>query len=418
MKAPLKSMVLVIGVIVGMVAVPGSFAETQPEPSSSSVSAEKGPELPDRLWDSIRGGDRAAIVWCDWEAVGDLPFIQRALEAEDEEPLKKIPMLGSVLRSVKVVEPVVGHIADVWCEMGAVDGGNGDSTWMKTPFEPEQIRVRLEAEDWYQSEDESTVYIQPFDRVKDHWIFELMEERKGKPDFDADEWMRDWATSSKWHIHIGDEGWINVSREARSLRSAMYLWAPDLEKFDPEDFGFPFADLVTGERTELCMMAVDVPGNEEKENVSHSELLDAEIRVLEAQLRELKDADELSILVSTGDVLLTVTETDGGIALDLEAALPTGEMGELSTQVLETTLAILRLAVLWVGPELSRDLGSTVFHDAGDSVVASAVISRASLYDAIDRLVEHDDQVRELKARIKELRELRAAEEAAAEDGS
>jgi hypothetical protein len=373
--------------------------------SASGGFGDTGPELPYELWRAIVRGDRMAIVWCDWDAVGDLPMIRRALESEDDAPLNKIPMIGSTLRAVKVAEPIVGEISEVWCEMEKVDGGRRDAAWMKTGLEEAQIRSRLEAAGWHVGDRDRSIFTQPFDPVRDRWVFSSIEASEAHPEFDLAEFLSQ-AADGKWHIHVGEEGWIHVAPHVVSLKRASFLYSPDVEAQKAEGLGFPFSALLAEQKPDLCMMAIDVPGNDGEEGQApESNSVDEEIRVLESQLRKLRDQDEAEILVRTGDMLLSATETDGGVALDLEAAMPSGESGELSIQVLQGTLMLLRLVIFWVGAELSRDLEATVFRDTGESIVASVVVSRASLFEAVDRLVAHDEQMRALTERIETLRE-------------
>jgi hypothetical protein len=378
--------------------------------------AEQGPELPSALWAAITHQRPMAMVWCDWGAVENLPFIRLALEAEDPDLVEDLPMLGSALRAVMIAAPIVGGVEDVWCGMSSVDGRGGDSAWMKTELDPDQLRARLESAGWRCLQEDGRRYSQPLDQGFKDWLLKQLDAERADPDVDLEQAEAN-AYSVKWQIVVGDGGWIHVAPSGYHVESADDLFSPDLEDFGPGMLTFPFGDLISDDRA-LCRMAIDVPGNEAEEEraLEEAEALDVRIRLLERQLRVLEDQDESGVLRGTGDMLLTVTETDGGIALDLDVAMPSGVTGELSAQVVEAGIGVIRLMFFWVGPELSRDLGSAVIHDAGEGVKATAVVNRSSIYNAIERFLEHGVEVVRLKEQIEDLRKQQRREEESASD--
>jgi len=124
---------------------------------------------------------------------------------------------------------------------------------------------------------------------------------------------------------------------------------------------------------------------------------------VEERLRVLGQQPEARAEGMFADFVAAVTETDGGLALWIEARCTDPDQADMTGALYSAFLSAIRVMVFHASRSLWWELGGARIDVQGDSVLLEARASSASLLEALDTEVERRAEMEELYQRLREL---------------
>lgn len=209
-------------------------------------------------------------------------------------------------------------------------------------------------------------------------------------------------------LHLLGAGWVFMSPE---LGGAAGELPTGMVEVDELELGFPF-DQVLAAEDRLLVMGVDVPHNDGPFGVPPSpestadEPEDEELSEADRIRRRIQELDSATGRLYAGemaDFLVALSESDGGLILEVTARRPGGGGAAANARFLRMVLLATRFAVAPIHRQLDRELGDARIEVEGEDVVASVTVSGATLVDTVATYAARQRELRDLRRRLTEL---------------
>jgi len=363
------------------------------------------PVLPSAMWESLRGKGCSTMVRLDWQAVIDLPPVAAVLDSGRPESLRGVPVAGLVVKIAARV-PLLrsGHVTEVWIQDGGLVDGAAKAVWAKTDLPASAIQDRLRAARWWSVPEDTGWLAEPLSEHDRQWIERCRRrDPSGKAVENATRMLLRW----RWRARPLDGGWMLLSRGPLKLSVSDGLTdlnhAPDLGRAGH----FPWKGLLEPMDGVLAAAALDNAKNDVAAGTAGVDgsgpAARGEETRIRAKIRQLEGESVRGLERQVGDVLIRVTEVDGGLAADMEARMPQGAGPGLCTErVARMAVQMGVIATMLDAPELSREIAGPAIRVENDRVEGALVVSMATLMDATNTAIQRRTDLARLYRKLRE----------------
>jgi len=377
--------------------VPPGFTAEEEEPSL--------PRLPADLWSTIENRSAGTMIRVDWQAVRSFPPAAIFLETGDPTLMKGIPILqffGHLVKEVPILDSDLPE--EAWFEGGDLLKGDPQRVWVRTNASADDLRVRLLAAGWWEPAGHEGVYCAPLKKRDAEVLKKLQQEPESKRRMTPEAFARRFSRGY-WRVGLGEDGWMAVVPPYRSLDRMAELRRPGKKEYG-STVQFPWTELVEPLDGQMAVAALENRDNdkapEEPSDVENGE--QGSIASIKRELARLDRAETWRLAGEIGDMAAHLSETDGGLVIDVTARLPGGRgPGQSTGTILQLAVGFAYLGLTMVSPPLGREIAQASIEEEGDHCQATVTLSLASLMDAAQSYVRQKRRVAVLQRRLREL---------------
>jgi hypothetical protein len=182
----------------------------------------------------------------------------------------------------------------------------------------------------------------------------------------------------------------------------------DTDTLEP---GFPFSEILTPSSSVVIAMAIDVPHNDRPIEQPWDRFADSargaedesEEQQVRRRLRQLQTMPERTLAGQLADFAILVSESDGGLVLDVRARRAGGGGEEQTARFLEMLVLATRFYLGPMSPQLDRELGEVLIQVWSGEVRARLAVSGATLLDTLEAHAARSREISVLRRRLAEL---------------
>jgi len=368
--------------------------------SATIVAAGEAPapDVESALVASLVESPPNIVARYDWQAARSLPALRALLEARP--PVEEILLVGSAVQAVRRLPIDESAVLDLWVESSRLDGAAADTVVARSRLTTAQLHAELERLGWVALETAHSVYRREVPPEDVERMREMCRDAED-PAAALERWKARLAAMQD-HVVVFQGGWILLARSSRSIpwgRVLTILSAGEDEASD-EAVPDPWSGLLEVGSPTVCAVAVDLPAAEDE---GEPGVDPGDRRSLVKRQRALSKQVEWRALEGVGDVLLTATEIDGGLVLRAEARPPCASGVGRAADLLQMAALGLRMAVTYASADLSRELSWARVASRDEHAFAEAVLSNASLADAVESEITRQHELGEIEQRLREL---------------
>jgi hypothetical protein len=357
---------------------------------------------PESIAEALTSEKEGFIIRIDWSSLEQHPVVRTALD------LAELHETATVMApATKLMEELVGQVTELGLDDGIVTeiwltrGRHGSGVWFRSELDHDDLATALQAADWEIQSSDPAVWLQPLDPDRFSWRLTMLEEAESAVRRKEIESMID---GERKRLVIRDYGWLTVTNGYRLQHGGTTPVA--FETVTADDLVFPRAHLLTSGPRDILTFAIDLSQPEQAGPMGdHMDNPDAAARAeIRQRLRSLEASDE-AMMAQAGNMVGTVSETDGSLTLDLDVRRADGGDPAETERFLNMLLLGARFAIAPTAPELDRELGNTVILRDRDRVRVTATIADGTLVDTLHDEARRQAEAARLRAELESLDE-------------
>jgi hypothetical protein len=373
------------------------------------------PELPPPLRTALRGKSPTMLAVYRWNALRNHPLVSRLQQLQEEEldlDLDDLvfawqPAFG-ILETVPISQE---RVEEIWISMERVSPFRYRGAWLRTSLDEPGIVGSLEQAGWVELSSIEGLYTRPLD-PNDELEATIIDQIAELGEEDSEAMLFSEIMRRRSRVLLLGSGWVGLAPPRAPVSGLGFVDSIETEKSAAESEGppFPFDQLLSLDPSVLMSLSLDVPGNNDSDGDSAeplepiSDLGERQLREIE---RELAKRPELETTALLSDMAVTVSETDGGLRVEVLARRPDSRDPLVSELLIEVVCSMLRIVVYHISPELAYELGDYHVIHEDDGLRFDITMSQASVLDAINLEAERLRELRYVRRRLEELRQSR-----------